>query len=213
MVAVQALKPELASINMGSINFGLFPMMARIKEYQFDWERPYLESSKDLVFKNTFYDQERIFKIMEDCGTKPELECYDVGHLYNTAYWVDQGVIKPPFWIQLILGIHGAIQPSVENLVFMKNTADKLFGDDYVFSVLAAGRHEINLGTVGVILGGSVRVGLEDNLYLARGELAKSNADLVAKIRRIVAELGFDIAGPDQARQILKLKGKNHANY
>ncbi len=213
MVAVQALKPELASINMGSINFGLFPMMARIKEYQFDWERPYLESSKDLVFKNTFYDQERIFKIMEDCGTKPELECYDVGHLYNTAYWVDQGVIKPPFWIQLILGIHGAIQPSVENLVFMKNTADKLFGDDYVFSVLAAGRHEINLGTVGVILGGSVRVGLEDNLYLARGELAKSNADLVAKIRRIVAELGFDIAGPDEARQILKLKGKNQTNY
>ncbi len=213
MVAVQALKPELASINMGSINFGLFPMMARIKEYQFDWERPYLESSKDLVFKNTFYDQERIFKIMEDCGTKPELECYDVGHLYNTAYWVDQGVIKPPFWIQLILGIHGAIQPSVENLVFMKNTADKLFGDDYVFSVLAAGRHEINLGTVGVILGGSVRVGLEDNLYLARGELAKSNADLVAKIRRIVAELGFDIAGPNEARQILKLKGKNQTNY
>ena len=213
MVAVRELKPELASINMGSINFGLFPMMARIKEYKFDWEQPYLESSKDLVFKNTFYDQERIFKIMEECGTKPELECYDVGHLYNTAYWVDQGVIKPPFWIQLILGIHGAIQPSVENLVFMKNTADKLFGDDYIFSVLAAGRHEINLGTVGVIMGGSVRVGLEDNLYLAKGELAKSNADLVAKMRRIVSELGFDIAGPDEARQILGLKGKNQTNY
>lgn len=213
MVAVRALKPELASINMGSINFGLFPMMARIEEYKFDWEQPYLESSKDLVFKNTFYDQERIFKIMEECGTKPELECYDVGHLYNTAYWVDQGVIKPPFWIQLILGIHGAIQPSVENLVFMKNTADKLFGDDYIFSVLAAGRHEINLGTVGVIMGGSVRVGLEDNLYLAKGELAKSNAALVAKIRRIIGELGFDIAGPGEARQILGLKGKNQTNY
>ena len=213
MVAVQELKPELASINMGSINFGLFPMMARIKEYKFDWEQPYLESSKDLVFKNTFYDQERIFKIMEECGTKPELECYDVGHLYNTAYWVDQGVIKPPFWIQLILGIHGAIQPSVENLVFMKNTADKLFGDDYIFSVLAAGRHEINLGTVGVIMGGSVRVGLEDNLYLTKGELAKSNADLVAKMRRIVSELGFDIASPDETRQILGLKGKNQTNY
>jgi uncharacterized protein (DUF849 family) len=213
MVAVRALKPELASINMGSINFGLFPMMARIKEYKYDWEQPYLESSKDLVFKNTFYDQERIFKIMEECGTKPELECYDVGHLYNTAYWVDQGVIKPPFWIQLILGIHGAIQPSVENLVFMKNTADKLFGDDYIFSVLAVGRHEINLGTVGVIMGGCVRVGLEDNLYLAKGELAKSNADLVAKMRRIITELGFDIAGPDEARQILGLKGKNQTNY
>jgi uncharacterized protein (DUF849 family) len=213
MVAVRALKPELASINMGSINFGLFPMMARVKEYKYDWEQPYLESSKDLVFKNTFYDQERIFKIMEECGTKPELECYDVGHLYNTAYWVDQGVIKPPFWIQLILGIHGAIQPSVDNLIFMKNTADKLFGDDYIFSVLAVGRHEINLGTVGVIMGGSVRVGLEDNLYLAKGELAKSNADLVAKMRRIITELGFDVAGPDEARQMLGLKGKDQTNF
>jgi len=213
MVAVRALKPELASINMGSINFGLFPMMARIKEYKFDWEQPYLESSKDLVFKNTFYDQERIFKIMDECGTKPELECYDVGHLYNTAYWVDQGVIKPPFWIQLILGIHGAIQPSVENLVFMKNTADKLFGDDYIFSVLAVGRHELNLGTVGVVLGGSVRVGLEDNLYLTKGELAKTNADLVAKMRRIVTELSFEIASPDEARQMLGLKGKDQTSF
>ena len=213
MVAVQALKPELASINMGSINFGLFPMMTRIKEYKYDWEKPYLESSKDLVFKNTFYDQERIFKIMEECGTKPELECYDVGHLYNTAYWADQGVIKPPFWIQLILGIYGAIQPSVGNLVFMKETADKLFGKDYIFSVLAVGRHEFNLGTVGVVLGGCVRVGLEDNLYLTKGELAKSNADMVAKMRRIVEELSFEIATPDEARQILGLKGKAQTNF
>ncbi len=213
MVAVKALKPELASINMGSINFGLYPMMARIKEYKYDWERPYLESSKDLVFKNTFYDQERIFKIMDDCGTKPELECYDVGHLYNTAYWADQGVIKPPFWIQLILGIHGAIQPSVENLVFMKKTADQLFGDDYIFSVLAVGRHEFNLGTVGVVMGGSVRVGLEDNLYLGPGELARSNADLVAKMRRIITELSLDIATTDEARQMLALKGKQQTNY
>jgi len=150
---------------------------------------------------------------MEECGTKPELECYDVGHLYNTVYWVDQGVIKPPFWIQLILGIHGAILPSVDNLIFMKNTADKLFGDDYIFSVLAVGRHEINLGTVGVIMGGSVRVGLEDNLYLAKGELAKSNADLVAKMRRIITELGFDVAGPDEARQMLGLKGKDQTSF
>ena len=213
MVAVRALKPELASINMGSINFGLYPMMARIKEYKFDWEKPYLESSKDLVFKNTFYDQERIFKIMDDCGTKPELECYDVGHLYNTAHWADLGVIQPPFWIQLILGIHGAIQPSVENLVFMKNTADKLFGDDYIFSVLAVGRHELNLGTVGVVMGGCVRVGLEDNLYVRKGELAKSNADLVAKMRRIITELSFDIADPDEARQMLGLKGKNQTYF
>jgi len=213
MVAVRALRPELASINMGSINFGLFPMMARIKEYQFDWEKPYLENSKDLVFKNTFYDQERILKIMDDCGTKPELECYDVGHLYNTAYWADQGVIKPPFWIQLILGIHGAIQPSVSNLVFMKETADRLFGNDYIFSVLAVGRHELNLGTVGVVMGGAVRVGLEDNLYLARGRLAESNADLVAKMRRIVEELSFEVATPDEARHMLGLKGKQYTNF
>lgn len=213
MVAVKALKPELASINMGSINFGLYPMMDRIKEYKYDWEKSYLESSKDLVFKNTFYDQERIFKIMDDCGTKPELECYDVGHLYNTVHWADRGVIKPPFWIQLILGIHGAIQPSVENLIFMKNTADKLFGGDYIFSVLGVGRHELNLGTVGVVMGGSVRVGLEDNLYISRGELAKSNADLVSKMRRIITELSFDVAGPDEARVMLGLKGKKQTSY
>lgn len=213
MVAVHALKPELASINMGSINFGLYPMMARIKEYKYDWEKPYLESSRDLVFKNTFYDQERILKIMDDCGTKPELECYDVGHLYNTAHWADLGVIQPPFWIQLILGIHGAIQPSVENLVFMKNTADKLFGDDYIFSVLAVGRHELNLGTVGVVMGGCVRVGLEDNLYVSKGELAKSNADLVAKMRRIITELSFDIADPAEARKMLGLKGKDQTSF
>jgi uncharacterized protein (DUF849 family) len=213
MVAVHALKPELASINMGSINFGLYPMMARIKDYKYDWEKPYLESSRDLVFKNTFYDQERILKIMDDCGTKPELECYDVGHLYNTAHWADLGVIQPPFWIQLILGIHGAIQPSVENLVFMKNTADKLFGDDYIFSVLAVGRHELNLGTVGVVMGGCVRVGLEDNLYVSKGELAKSNADLVAKMRRIITELSFDIADPAEARKMLGLKGKDQTSF
>jgi 3,5-dioxohexanoate:acetyl-CoA acetone transferase len=188
-------------------------MMARIKDYKFDWEAPYLESSKDLVFKNTFYDQERIFKIMDDCGTRPELECYDVGHLYNTAYWADNGVIKPPFWIQLIQGIHGAIQPSVANLVHMKETADKLFGKDYIFSVLAVGRHELNLGTVGVVMGGSVRVGLEDNLYLSKGELAKSNADLVAKMRRIVTELSFETATASEARKMLGLKGKAQTDF
>ena len=213
MVGVRALKPELASINMGSINFGLFPMMDRIKEYKYDWEETYLESSKDFVFKNTFYDQERIFKIMDDCGTKPEMECYDAGHLYNTAYWADKGVIRPPFWIQLILGIRGALQPSVENLVFMKQTADRLFGDDYIFSVLAAGRHELSLGTVGVVMGGNVRVGLEDNLYVAKDELAKSNADLVAKIRGIITGLSFDVATPDEARQTLGLKGKHDTNF
>lgn len=213
MIAVKALKPELASINMGSINFGLFPLRSRVKEYKYDWEKEYLESTKDLVFKNTFYDQERIFKIMEECGTKPELECYDVGHLYNTAYWADKGVLKPPFWIQLILGIHGAIQPSVENLVFMKETADKLFGNNYVWSVLAAGRYEFSLGTVGAIMGGSVRVGLEDNLFLNKGELAKTNADMVSKIKRILEELNIDTATSYETRQILSLKGKENTDF
>jgi uncharacterized protein (DUF849 family) len=213
MVAVRIFKPELASINMGSINFGLFPMMDRIKAYRYEWEKPYLENSKDFVFKNTFYDQERIFKIMDECGTKPELECYDVGHLYNTAYWAEKGVIKPPLWIQLILGIHGAIQPSVQNLVFMKETADKLFGKDYIFSVLAVGRHEFNLGTVGVVMGGSVRVGMEDNLYIGRGELAESNRDMVSKMRRILTELSFETAGSGEVREMLGLKGKNQTSF
>lgn len=211
--AVRDFRPELASLNMGSMNFGIFPMMARIKEYKHDWEEPYLARTTDLVFKNTFQDQERIFAIMRDNGTRPELECYDVGHIYNTAYWVDKGVLKPPFWIQLIMGIHGGIQPSVKNLLTMKETADSLFGDDYAFSVLAAGRHEFNLGTVGAVLGGSVRVGLEDNLYLSKGELARSNGDMVAKIARILGELSIDTGTPDEARQMLGLKGRAQTSF
>jgi len=213
MVAVRKFKPELASINMGSINFGLFPMMDKIKEYKFDWEENYLEKSKDNIFKNTFYDQERIFKIMRDNGTKPELECYDVGHLYNTAYWMDKGAIDSPVWLQLILGIMGAIQPSVENVVFMKETADKLFGKDHIWSVLPTGRHEFNLCTVGAVMGGNVRVGMEDNLYLGKGRLAKSNAEMVEKMARILRELDMEPASPDEARAILKLKGKAKTNY
>ena len=187
--------------------------MDRIKEYKFDWEEPYLENSKNLIFKNTFYDQDRIFTMMEETGTKPEMECYDIGHLYNTAYWADRGRIKPPFWLQLILGITGAIQPSIDNLLFMKNTADKLFGDDYVFSVLAAGRHEFTLGSMGAIMGGAVRVGMEDNMYLAKGELAKSNADMVAKIKRILTEFNIETANAAEAREILGLKGKENTDY
>jgi len=213
MVAVRKFKPELASINMGSFNFGLFPIMEKIKEYKFDWEEKYLERSKDNIFKNTFYDQERIFRIMKENGTKPELECYDVGHLYNTAYWVEKGAIDPPVWIQLILGILGAIQPSVENLVFMKNTADKLFGKDYVWSVLPTGRHEFNLCTVGAVMGGNVRVGMEDNLYLGKGVLAKSNAEMVKKMAHILEQLDLDPATPQETRTILKLKGKEHTSF
>ena len=213
MVAIRRFQPELASINMGSINFGLFPMMAKIKDYQWEWEQPYLENSKDLIFKNTFYDQERILGIMADSGTKPEFECYDVAHLYNTAYWADKGLIQPPFWFQLIMGIMGGIQPSVDNLVFMKNTADKLFGQDYVWSVLAAGRHQINLGTVGAVMGGGVRVGLEDSLYLGKGQLAQSNAQQVAKMARILEELSLEPATPEDMRRRLGLKGARQTNF
>jgi uncharacterized protein (DUF849 family) len=213
MVAVKKFKPELASINMGSINFGLFPLMDKIKEYKWDWEKKYLQKSMDNIFKNTFYDQERIFKIMRDNGTKPELECYDVGHLYNTAYWVDKGSIDPPVWLQLIFGIMGAIQPSVENLVFMKNTADKLFGEDYLWSVLPTGRHEFNLCTVGAIMGGNIRVGMEDNLYLSKGQLAQSNAEMVEKMVRILRELDIEPTSPKEARILLKLKGKEQTSF
>ena len=213
MVAVRKFKPELASINMGSMNFGLFPLMEKVKTYKFDWERRYLEKSRDNVFKNTFYDQERIFRIMDENGTKPELECYDVGHLYNTAYWADKGVLKKPFWLQLILGIMGGIQASVENLVFMKETADRLFGQDYMFSVIGAGKSEFDLCTVAALLGGHMRVGLEDNLYLAKGVLAKSNAEMVEKAVSIVRALGGEPVSPDEARKALGLKGKAQTAY
>jgi uncharacterized protein (DUF849 family) len=213
MVAVKRFKPELASINMGSINFGLFPLMDKIKEYKWPWEKDYLERSKDNVFKNTFYDQERIFKIMKENGTKPELECYDMGHLYNTAYWADKGLIDPPFWLQLIFGIMGAIQPSVENLVFMKSTADRLFGKDYLWSVLPTGRHEFNLCTVGAIMGGNVRVGMEDNLYLSKGRLAKSNGEMVEKMVHLLKELDLEPTSPQETRAMLKLKGKEKTSY
>ena len=213
MVAVKKFRPELASINMGSINFGLFPLMEKIKDYRWPWEKEYLERSNDNIFKNTFYDQERIFKIMQDNGTKPEMECYDVGHLYNAAYWADKGLIFPPFWLQLVLGIVGAIQPSVENLVFMKNTADRLFGKDYSWSVLPTGRSEFSLCAVGAIMGGNVRVGMEDNLYLAKGRLAVGNAEMVEKMVRILGEFGLEAASFQETRAALGLKGKNRTNY
>jgi len=213
MVAVKKFKPELASLNMGSMNIGLFPQKERIKEYKYDWEEAYLDKSRDNVFKNTFYDQERILGICRENGTKPEMECYDVGHIYSTAHWADKGVIEPPFWLQFIFGLLGGIGSSVDNLVLMKNTADRLFGNNYIFSVLAAGRNEFSLGTIGAIMGGSVRVGLEDNLYLGKGELAQSNADMVSKMVRILGELSIEHASPQEARKMLNLKGKENTNF
>jgi uncharacterized protein (DUF849 family) len=206
--AAMAAKPELASFNMGSMNFGLFPALEKITEFKHPWERAHLENTRDFIFRNTFKDMERLLKELgEGCGTRFEFECYDIGHLYNLAHFVDRGMVKPPFFVQTIFGILGGIGADHENLVHMKRMADKLFGEDYHWSVLAAGRHQMSFVTQSAIMGGHVRVGLEDSLYSGKGELAKSNAEQVAKIRRIVEELSLQIATPAEARAMLKLKG------
>jgi uncharacterized protein (DUF849 family) len=205
--AARAFEPELCSLNMGSMNFGLFPALDRIAEFKYDWERDHLEQSRDFIFRNTFKDIETIVRGLGARGTRFEFECYDVGHLYNLAHFVERGVVEPPLFVQTIFGILGGIGPEPENLMHMKATADRLFGDDYYWSILGAGRHQTNLVTMGAILGGSVRVGLEDSVFLAKGALAESNADQVAKIARILGELSLEIATPDEARQMLALKG------
>ena len=210
---VSELQPELASCNMGSFNFGLFPLLDRFSEYKYDWEKPYLEMTRDFIFANTFKSLEVFLKTFRDCGTKPEMECYDMGHIYNVAHMADRGYLDKPFFLQLIMGILGAIQPSVENLVHMKNTADKLFGDDYAWSVLPVGRHQFALGTVAAAMGGNVRVGMEDNLYLAKGRLVKSNEESVSKIRHLIEEFSLEIATPDETRQMLGLKGQNQTKF
>ena len=210
---VAEFQPELASMNMGSINFGLFPLLERYEEFKFQWEREYLEMTKDFIFPNTFKSLEIFLKTFRDNGTKPELECYDVGHLYNAAYLADRGWLEKPFYIQLIFGILGAIQPSVENIVHMRSVADKLFGDDYLSSVLPVGRYQFAHGTVNAVMGGNVRVGMEDNLYLRKGELVKSNAQSVKKMVHLLDELSLEVATPDETRQVLRLKGKDQTKF
>lgn len=201
-------KPEMASLNMGSMNFSIHPAAKKIKEWVYEWEKPYVEGTEDTIFRNTFRDITRILQELgEGCGTKFEFECYDVGHLYNLASFVDAGLIKPPFLIQTIFGIMGGIGPHPENVAYMRQTANRLFGNDYQWSVLGAGRHQMSLATYGSIMGANVRVGLEDSLYLGRGEMAKTNAEQVRKIRRILEELSLEIATPDEARAMLGLKG------
>ena len=209
LAAVRRFSPELCSLNMGSFNFGIFPMAAGIAEFKHDWEKPYLENTTDFIFKNTFADIETVVGEMKQGGTRFEFECYDVGHLYNLAHFLDRGILKPPLFVQCILGILGGVGADVENLVHMKATADRLFGDDYLFSVLGAGRHQTRLVTVGAIMGGNVRVGLEDSVYLEKGRLAESNAQQVEKIVRILRELSLDVATPDDAREMLGLKGRD----
>ncbi len=200
-------KPEVASLNMGSMNFGLYPMLKRQKEFKFDWERPYLEGSRERIFKNTFADIEYILSTCAENGTRFEIECYDIGHLYTLAHFADRGVVKPPFFVQSVFGILGGIGPHPEDVMHMKRTADRLFGDQYQWSVLGAGRNQLAIAATAAAIGGNVRVGLEDLLWIAPGQLAKTNADQVKKVRQIIEGLGKEIATPDEAREILQLKG------
>jgi len=214
LAAALRASPEMSSLNMGSMNFALHPLAERYKKWKHAWEEPYLRESDDYIFRNTFRDIETIYRNLGEAHrTKFEHECYDVGHLYNLAHCLDRGLFKPPIFLQLIFGILGGIGSDIDNLLFMKRTADRLFGDQYVWSVLAAGRAQIPFATMAVMLGGNVRVGLEDNLYIARGKLAESNAQEVAKICRIIEELGYEIASPDDARSTLGLKGGDKVSF
>jgi len=207
------LKPEVASLNMGSMNFGLYEMIPRYKEWKHGWELPYLAGSDERIFKNTFKDIAYILQSCSGNDTRFEIECYDIGHLYTAAHFLDRGLVKPPLFIQSVFGIRGGIGPHPEDVLHMKRTADRLFGDQYQWSVLGAGRNQMYIATQSAVMGGNVRVGLEDSLWIGKGQLARSNADQVSKIRRILEELGLLVATADDARQILKLKGKNNVNF
>ena len=207
-------KPEMCSLNMGSMNFGLYHMLAKYKSWKFDWEPAHLEGSRDAIFRNTFKDIEYILRELgEACGTRFEFECYDIGHLYSLAHFLDRGLVRPPLFVQTIFGILGGIGADPENLVHMRRIADKLFGDSYHWSILAAGRHQMAFVTMGAMMGGNVRVGLEDSIYVGKGQLAQSNADQVAKIRRILEDLSLEIATPKEARQMLALKGGDQVAF
>ena len=213
MAAVPRFKPELASCNLGSINFALFPILEKIEDWKYDWEPAYLEGSKDFIFKNTFADLDRALELMGSAGTKPEFEAYDVGHLHNAHhYWV-RSRVSTPFYVQFVMGILGGIAATVPHLLHMKQTAESLYGGDLVFSTIAAGRNEFALGTVSMLMGGGVRVGLEDNLWLSKGEMARSNAELVEKMVRIAREFGYEPATPDETRKVLGLKGRDKVNF
>jgi uncharacterized protein (DUF849 family) len=207
------LEPEVASLNMGSMNFGLYEMLNRYKEFKYDWERPYLAGSDDLIFKNTFRD---IAYILESCsgkGTRFEIECYDIGHLYTAAHFLDRRLLRPPLFIQSVFGIRGGIGAHPEDVMQMRRTADRLFGHDYLWSVLGVGRSQIPIATISAAMGGNVRVGLEDSLWDGPGTLAKSNAAQVRRIRTVIEALSLQVATPDEARAILQLKGRNNVRF
>jgi len=206
-------KPEVASLNMGSMNFALFHLLDRYKEFKYDWERPFLESTRDLVFRNSFKDIEYILRTCADNNTRFEFECYDIAHLYNLRHFLDRGLVKPPLFIQSVFGILGGIGVHPEDVMHMKRTADRLFGDQYRWSVLGAGRNQMAIASMSAAMGGNVRVGLEDSLWIGPGRLAKSNAEQVRMARQILEGLGLEIATPDEAREILALKGADKVAF
>jgi uncharacterized protein (DUF849 family) len=206
-------KPEVASLNMGSMNFGLYPMLNRFRDFKYDWELPYLEGSRDRIFRNTFADIEYILTTCSENGTRFEIECYDIGHLYTLAHFVDRGIIKPPLFVQSVFGLLGGIGPHPEDVAHMKRTADRLFGDNYQWSVLGAGRSQLAIAAQAASMGGNVRVGLEDSLWIGPGKLAESNAQQVRLARQIIEGLGLEIATPDDAREMLTLKGGDRVNF
>lgn len=207
------LKPEVASLNMGSMNFGLFHMAAKIKEWKFDWEPQALEASRDLVFRNTFKDIEYVLETCYANGTRFEFECYDTAHLYNLKHFVDRGLVKPPFFVQTCFGILGGIGTHPEDVAHLKRTADRLFGEDLRWSVLGAGASQLRIAAQAAALGGNVRVGMEDSLWAGRGKAATSSADQVRMVRKIIEGLGLEIATPDEAREILSLKGHDQVAF
>lgn len=206
-------KPELASLNMGSMNFGLYPMLNRYKTFKFDWEREHLEGSKDLVFRNSFKDIEYVLATCYGNGTRFEFECYDISHLYNLAHFADRGLVKAPFFVQSVFGLLGGIGAHHEDVMHMKRTADRLFGNDFRWSVLGAGANQFRVAAQAATLGGNVRVGLEDSLWAGRGELATSNAVQVRKVRNIIENLGLEVATPEEAREMLQLKGGDQVAF
>jgi len=206
-------KPEVASLNMGSMNFGLYPMLTRFKDFKHDWEKPYLAGSDDRIFRNTFKDIAGILTRCAENDTRFEIECYDIGHLYTLAHFAERGLVKPPFFVQSVFGILGGIGPHPEDVSHMKRTADRLFGKDYHWSVLGAGRHQLPIAAQAVAMGGNIRVGLEDSLWLGAGKMATSNADQVLKARQIIEGLGLEVATPDDAREMLQLKGADKVNF
>ncbi|EAR49531.1 hypothetical protein OG2516_12834 [Oceanicola granulosus HTCC2516] len=206
-------QPEVASLNMGSMNFGFFPLLAKYKDFQHEWEREHLEGSRDLVFRNSFADIEYVLKTCAGHGTRFEFECYDISHLYNLAHFAERGLVEPPFFVQSVFGLLGGIGTHPEDVMHMRRTADRLFGGDYRWSVLGAGKDQFRIATQALALGGNIRVGLEDSIWIARGKLAESNAQQVAKARGLIEGLGLEVATPDEARAMLGLKGGDRVAF